>query len=897
MMKHETIKDFFATELMMAGDVSFEERRAHLLDAARLYLEYHRDHCHEMHKSGGSGRDVVACMTSMADELIRRLYQCSAAEFPTSGKVCSAVLALGGYGRGELNPLSDIDVMFYCSEQNKDLAEKIAERVLYLMWDLNLDVGYSVRTASDCLSLAQTDITIRTAMLDTRFLAGDEVLYHEFERQVLGPLLNRNSQGFLKSKFEEHKTRLSKYGSTVYMLEPNIKEGEGGLRDLHTAVWMMRVKFKAKSLRDLLKKGVISNQEMEEVDSAYDYLWRIRNELHFQLKRKTDQLQFDKQEQIAAFLGYKDSKKALSVEQFMQDYYSHATRTEHLATSLIFKAYKEKDASTGLFGYLGRRSLGEDFFSYRGELKTAREKVFENRPEAIMQAFLLAKQNSLALSMDVKGQIRANLSLVNDSFRRNRDVSEMFLEIMRGPTGVAQSLRDMHHLAFLNKYIPEFKRIYCKVQHDAYHVYTVDIHSIFAVEEIEKLWSGFYAAKKPLLTKVAADIGKPELIVLAVLFHDIGKGEGKDHSNKGADMIPKIARRLNLSKEASQRLEFLVRHHLDMAHISQRRDLNDIRLIQDFANTMEMAETLKMLFLLTFADLKAVGPDVWSEWKGHLLQDLYEKAYETFERGNFMSDIRSERVRNRKRKVLAALKDDFGEKKIKDRLRSMGTRYLLTHRSFEIKDHLALELSRGNDTVAMQVSHDEEAEYTSVTISTLDVPGLFSMIAGVMAANGINILGAQIYTRRNGFALDILHVNKPIGGIIDDPAKWEKVQTDLTSVLEGRVKVSGLVKKRQKAGFLPGQNLPRYPNKVEFDTDVSREHTVIDIFAHDEVGLLYRITRTLAELGLYIHVAKISTKVDQVADTFYVKDIFGQTISDEAKREDVRKALLESLDG
>jgi len=344
MTKHETVKDFFATELMMAGDVSFEERRSLLLDAARLYLEYHRGHCHEMHKSGGSGRDVVACMTAMADELIHNLYQCSAAEFPTSGKVCSAVLALGGYGRGELNPLSDIDVMFYCSEQNKDLAEKIAERVLYLMWDLNLDVGYSVRTASDCLNLAQTDITIHTAMLDTRFLAGDEVLYHEFERQVLGPLLSRNSQGFLKSKFEEHKTRLSKYGSTVYMLEPNIKEGEGGLRDLHTAVWMMRVKFKAKSLRDLLKKGVISNQEMEDIDSAYDYLWRIRNELHFQSKRKTDQIQFDKQEQIAAFLGYKDNKKALSVEQFMQDYYSHATRTEHLATSLIFNAYKEKDA-------------------------------------------------------------------------------------------------------------------------------------------------------------------------------------------------------------------------------------------------------------------------------------------------------------------------------------------------------------------------------------------------------------------------------------------------------------------------------------------------------------------------------------------------------------------------
>jgi [protein-PII] uridylyltransferase len=887
--------DFFATELMLAGDVPFTERRPALLDAARQFLEHHRSHCHELHKAGGSGREVVRCITAMADDLIRNLYSCAAAEFPTSGKVCAAVIALGGYGRAELNPLSDIDVMFYCSDQNKDLAEKIAERVLYLMWDLNLDVGYSVRTASDCLALVHQDITIRTALMDARFLVGDEVLFHEFEHQVTPVLLNRNSQGFLKEKYQEHKNRMTKYGSSVYMLEPNIKEGEGGLRDLHTAIWMARIKFKAKGLRDLLMKGVVSEQEVRDIEAAFDYLWRIRNELHFQSKRKTDQIQFERQEEIAAFLGYKGSGHVLPVERFMQDYYAHGTQTEHLSSSLIIRAYKDKDPAAGLLGYLGRRSLGSDFFSYRGELKTARKSLFATRPEAMMQAFLLAKQHHLALSADVKGQIRDNLALVNDSFRRNRDISEMFLEIIRGPSGVAQSLRDMHHLAFLNRYIPEFQRIYCKVQHDVYHVYTVDIHSIFAVEEIEKLWTGVYQESKPLLTRVAADIGKPELVVLAVLFHDIGKGEGKDHSNKGADMIPKIARRLNLTREDSQRLEFLVRHHLDMAHISQRRDLNDIRLIQDFANTMEMAETLKMLFLLTFADIKAVGPDVWSEWKGHLLQDLYEKTYETLERGNFMSEVRSERVRNRKRKVLDALKGDFDEKQIKDRLRTMSMRYLLTHRSWEITEHVTLELTRGDDTVAIQVAHDAEAEYTRVTISTLDVPGLFSMITGVMAANGINILGAQIYTRSNGFALDILHVNKPVGGVIDDPVKWQKVQDDLTSVLEGRVKVASLVKKRQKSRLLAGHKIPRFSNRVEFDSDVSREHTVIDIFAHDQVGLLYRITRTLAELGLYIHVAKISTKVDQVSDTFYVKDIFGQKIKDQTKLEDVRKALLECM--
>ncbi|MEJ2471747.1 MAG: hypothetical protein P8Y96_11610 [Desulfuromonadales bacterium] len=307
----QTPPDFFATELMLAGDVSFDERRSPLIEAARQYLDHHRHACHELHQSGGSGHEVVHCLTSMADELIRTLYH-----------------------------------------RNKDLAEKIAERVLYLLWDLNLDVGYSVRTAADCLSLAQQDLTIRTALLDTRFLAGDAVLYREFEKQVLQQILAKNNQAFLKAKYEEHQARRAKYGSSVYMLEPNIKEGEGGLRDLHTAVWMARVKFKAKDLRHLLKKGVISEREYQQIEAAYDYLWRIRNELHFQSKRKSDQIQFDQQEQIAAFLGYQKNRGSLPVELFMQDYYAQATETEHLASMLIFRAYKDKDTPTGILGYL-----------------------------------------------------------------------------------------------------------------------------------------------------------------------------------------------------------------------------------------------------------------------------------------------------------------------------------------------------------------------------------------------------------------------------------------------------------------------------------------------------------------------------------------------------------------
>jgi [protein-PII] uridylyltransferase len=339
-----------------------------------------------------------------------------------------------------------------------------------------------------------------------------------------------------------------------------------------------------------------------------------------------------------------------------------------------------------------------------------------------------------------------------------------------------------------------------------------------------------------------------------------------------------------------------VRRHLDMAHISQRRDLHDDRLIQDFARTMGMSENLRMLFLLTFADIKGVGPDVWSEWKGALLQELYEKTYEVLERGDFYRDLRSERVRNRKRKVLEALGEDFGERPVRDLLQAAGTRYILSHRSAEICEHLRLELGRGDATVAVDVTADLERGFSRLTVSTLDLPGLFSMITGVMAANGINILGAQIYTRGNGNALDILHVNSPHGGVIDKPAKWERVRSELQGVIEGRLKVAELVARRTGSGLLTVRPKPRYPDRIEFDIDVSREYTVIDIFTYDRVGLLYRITRTLAELGLYIYVAKISTKVDQVADTFYVKDIFGHKVSSPDKLAEIRRQLQAALD-
>jgi len=881
------------TDLLKASHLSFDERRAQLCEQGRVLLSAFREQLMKKHRAGASGTEVVGDYTRLIDSLIADLFKAITLDLDPAVVANVTLVATGGYGRYELNPRSDIDIMFLGTPEVASTLKIISERLLYLLWDMALDVGHSVRTLKDCLEVADQDITVRTALLDARYLVGSQTLFAEFEKTVMKELLGRNSQKFIIEKLEEQTVRRRKFGSTVYLLEPNIKEGEGGLRDLHTALWIARVKYRASSLQDLVRKGALSEQEAAAFRQAIDALWRVRNELHFLSPRKNEQINFDQQEKIAHFLGYVDTRKAPAVELFMQDYYFQATQIEHLASTLIARATESDSNTPRFFSALRRRQVEGHFYILRGELRLDKPNLFETEPEQMMRAFLLAHHHRVPLSIAVKGQIRANLKLINDAARRSKTMAESFLEILRTMRGDSTVLRDMHHLQFLNAFIPEFRRIYCKVQHDAYHIYTVDVHSIIAVEEIAKLRDGTYAERKPLLTKLAGDVGKGETLMLAALFHDIGKGEGKDHANKGADLIPTIARRLGLKREDSQRLEFLIRRHLDMAHISQRRDMHDDKLIDQFASSMGMTENLRMLYLLAFADIKAVGPDVWTEWKGFLLQELYEKAYQVLERGNFRFDTRSERLRERKRKVIDALSEEFGERRLRAALKTMSNRYLLSHRSSEIITHVRLALERGEETLALLVEHDKKGEYTQIILSTLDMSGLFSIITGVMAANGINILGAQIYTRSDGEALDILQVRRSTGGIIDDPKKWNKVRNDLNAVLEGRKRIDALFKR--SSSLMPEKPRPRQADRVEVVNDVSDQYTVVDVYTTDKVGLLYDITRTLSSLGLYIGVAKISTKVDQVADTFYLQDIFGQKVTQPDKLDELRNRLLESL--
>lgn len=891
---------YFPEEVQELGDsgrATFEEKRPLYLAAGRHFLNHYGSMIRDRHDEGAEGDRVVHAISEMMDTLIRKLFVSILGDMKLRSRAREqiAIVATGGYGRGELNPHSDIDLMFLYGGKEARLVEDIAQKILYFLWDMRLDVGYSVRTVSDCIEMAASDTTIKTALLDLRYICGNRPLFREMTKIVLTRIMTDGSDAFIRQKVADLNTRREKYGSSVYLLEPNIKEGEGGLRDLQTALWIAKVRFKVTEPRELLVKGILSEEELRLYNELLIYLWRIRNHLHYLTGRKNDQLTFADQSAVAAFLGYRDHAGILGVEEFLRDYYLHATRVEQFWSLMVSRCLHFGDGRHKL-GFLIRRHIGEGFYIVRGELTIPDESVIAQDSSRLMKLFEHAQKHGVKLSMQARDLVRKNLHLVNDRFRRSREVNSSFFAILRYPKGVAETLKMMHYLGLLIRFIPEFERVYCKAQHDLYHIYTVDVHSLFAVEEIIKLWSGVHSETRPLLTRLANEVGKRGLLLLAALLHDVGKGEGGNHAEKGAEMMPTIGRRLGLSKEDSERLEFLVKNHLLFAHIAQRRDLHDEKMIIQFARQMGKSENLKMLYLLTYADLKAVGPDVWTEWKAMLMEELYEKTFAVLERGDFKFEVKSEKVKGIRKRVLDMLANEYPVGVVKEELKALSTRHLLSNNPDEIAGHVRMLIALANSPIVTGVQHEVDGGYSQFTVCTFDVPGLFSMITGVMSANGMNILGAQINTSSNGKILDVLQINSPQGFVITDDARWNRVEEDLRAVVQGTIRVGALVAKRHRPTLLKEKAKPRFPTVIDIDNEVSDAYTVIDIYTHDKVGLLYDITSTLTDLGLYIGVSKISTKIDQVADVFYVKDIFGQKITFDEKLGEIRRRLLDVID-
>ncbi|MDO8444658.1 MAG: [protein-PII] uridylyltransferase [Deltaproteobacteria bacterium] len=847
------------------------------------------------HRNGASGFEIVKGHTHLIDHLIMRLFldarDEASARHPEGKERCS-IIAIGGYGRGELNPYSDIDLLFLYPATINPYLKTLTEGILYHLWDLGLTVGFSTRTISDCVKIARSDLTARTALMDTRLIAGDDSFYAEMEDVLLREATGKGVDSFIKEKVLENEERHGRYGSSVYILEPNIKDGEGGLRDIHTALWVSKARFKAVSFRELMKKGVITPKELRFFERSTEFLFRVRNELHYLSGRKNDQMTFDYQEKIASFMGFKDTLHHRAVEGFMRGYYIYARNINQFSKILIRRASAGPGLRERLLHKISQRDIGDGFKVFHNKITVTALNAFEARPSLMMKGFEQSLRHGLPFNDFTEELIRKNLRLVDDPFRLSEDVNQIFLSILKGKKGVYETLNMMHDLRFLGKFIPEFGKTFCRVQHDIYHIYTLDTHSLFTVMELRRLLEGDYAREFPFLTEIAGGVENHHILVLAGLFHDIGKGVGKGHAEIGAEMARGIASRMGLPAQEIELLVFLVRRHLLMAHISQRRDISDERLILDFCKEVGDPERLRMLYLLTFADMRAVGPDVWTPWKGSLLEELYRIGSQVFDR-KLMAERVDERAARRLKDVHSILRGEVSEPYLIDYFKTLPARYFSSNNAEDISEHIRMFKGLSVRPLSIEIRHNRDLGFSVVTICTLDIAGLFSKITGVMAANGVNILNAQVYTRKDGTVLDILSVNDPYGRLIEDEKKWEALKEGLLSAIEGRVSVDRLVARMAMPSAIKEKTKPRHPTVVEIDNLVSDTHTVIDIFANDRIGLLYSITSTLAGLGLYIDVAKISTRGDQAADVFYVKDIFGHKITDQGKLDKIKAAILE----
>ena len=861
-----------------------------LKDRIRLYLEENRKKLRELHdKEALSGRQLAERRSRVIDELISKAI--TGLGFSKLSGV--SIVALGGYGRDELCPHSDVDLLFLYAHRSVSLAKDTVQALLYLLWDLNLEIGHSVRTIDDCMEISRgDDATIFTSLLDGRFIFGDKKLFDQLDRIMYQELLPEISSKFIEGKIAENEKRIERFGRSVYLIEPHVKEGEGGLRDIHSALWVAKAKFKVRSFRELLKKGVLLERELRVFEKGLDFLLPIRTELHYLAGRREDRLSFEWQEKVARFLGFRDVGELAAVERFMRIYYLRANLTREYSKKLVERSVSKPKVS---FQTPKTVFLDNSFIIQGGMLSVSKRTIFQEHPENLIRAFEVADRYGIKMSKYLHDLIRDNVKIIDDNVRRNPGLNASFIWLLKEGKEVANALFDMNRLRLLGHLIPEFGKIVCMVQHDAYHVYTVDIHSIFMVNEIENLKKGEYEKQFPLVTQIAKEVSKRHILYLACLFHDMGKGEGRDHSQRGAGMIPRISERMGLTEEESDQLEFIVKHHLVMPHFSQRRDIHDDGLILRFARSVKTLETLSMLYLLSFADIRSVGPDVWTNWKGMLLEQLYKGTANVLARGEFKRETPKRKSRRFIREVIQLLKNEIPESNIRRHLDVMPYTYFLGFSPEKIVYHVKLFEGFGDDT-GCDVIYNENEGYDEFTFWGYDKPGVFSQLCGVLAGSSINILGARIITRDDGRIVDVFYVNRLGKSTYEDKEIWNKVKSNLHGVLKGEIDVEQLVSRRKRQKPIYIKPIPQHPTRIDIDNESSDTATVMDIYTNDRVGLLYDITKTLTKLGLSIDYAKISTKVDQVADVFYVREIEGGKVFDKKNLENIENKLIEAID-
>jgi [protein-PII] uridylyltransferase len=828
----------------------------------------------QVHFGGAPGTEVVQRRTALIDRVLRIAHARVEAEGPLP-----ALLAIGGYGRGDMNPHSDIDIMFLCRDESD---RKRAPDLLYLLWDAGLDIGYSVRTVKECVSLARQDIKIRTSLIESRLIAGSRELYASFLAAMQSEVFYWKPSAFITEKLAERSATRQKYGGSIYLREPNIKEGTGGLRDIHTSLWIAAVHFRISSLSEIVSKGVLTEGQYAVFLRARNFLWSVRNEIHYLSGRKNDHLTFDLQEQAARDFHYRDSAHLLAVERFMKAYFIHA-RTIREFSNMVAAAVVPRPSRSW---FERTRSFGP-FSLKAGSLFVSSGDGCEDDAGKILAAFQLAQKQHARFSDRLKSGIRS--CRISDESRSSKAAAETFLSILDEPDNLSDTLVQMKDLRFLGRYLPEFRSIQALARHDYYHLYAVDEHILLAIRSLEQLWLGKFPAQATLRD---AFTGLPKRwpLILAVLLHDLGKAFREDHEVRGVEIAERVLDRMSVQEPERSRILFLVENHLVMSNLSQRRELSDRRVIEGFAKLAGDRENLAMLYLLTYADISAVNPNAWTQWKAVLLQDLYLKTLNYFESSSQAADEAQARLDAARIRIRSAAQGLFTHEQIDAFLASMPDQYLLYTASAKVVDHLGMVQRLPDEKLVIRHQHYPERGFTELTVCAYDAYGMFYRTAGTIASQNLNILRAKVHTSRTGVMIDTFQITDPEGNLCSYDDAWESVRTDLKAALMNR-------KPPPEPGIYGG---PRpapglIQPKVEFDNETSDAFTIIDITARDRVGFLYRITKTLFDLNLDIGSAKIVTEGARVMDSFYVTDLLREKVVDAHRLQKIREALLRVL--
>ncbi|HMH52453.1 MAG TPA: [protein-PII] uridylyltransferase [Candidatus Acidoferrum sp.] len=865
------------------------DRRRLRVDFFRAALAEGLESLKARHADGASGGESVRAHAGFVDDLIGSLVRLITADLAAEALAPElfVVVALGGYGRGELHPSSDIDLMVVYDVELTPYVQRVTQELLYTLWDLGLQIGHSLRSLDDCVAMARTDLPSRTAMQEARLVAGDRRLFARFNRVLRENVYRRDFEQFLAATLAERDQRYRKHGASPYVGEPNVKESAGGLRDMHTAMWLGAAKFEARTLRELADKRLITAREQAQADAALTFMWRARNALHFLSGHKNDVLGRGVQPQIAKDLGYADEGDSLAVERFMREYYLHARAIHRVSRRLIARCQETLSHRTAAERRERQQALADGlvFIDGRLHLSDRDPEFFRTEPIRLMKVFWHLHRLGCELSLALERQVEDSLDVVDDEFRKSPAARDLFFDICRNWGRVALTLSVMHELGFLGRYLPEFGALTCLVQYDTYHRFSADQHSLLAVEHLEALAPG-KSAESEGAAAVWSEVEKPALLMLGMLLHDIGKGKGHGHVAKGIPLARELAARLALPAEDAGVVEFLVAHHVTMSHVTQRRDIDDPKTIADFAETTGDPQRLRMLYLLTYADMRAVGPGVLTPWQAVVLHDLYGRTLTRLTGGRIERPSRSQLTE----RLGTLVPEDLPRQAVKAHVAMVSDRYLAGTSVPRMAEHLRMLRQLDERRVVTEVFHHPDLGSSDLVVVTRDVPGLFSLIAGTLAARNFNIISAQIHTRGDGVAIDTFQVNDPIGEVMTSNAHWARTLEALRAVLTGEQSVEALLAQRRTAA----RGAPA-PPRITLNNRLSDDYTVIEIKCPDRLGLLYLVTRALSACALDIASARIATEIDQAFDSFYVNDAKGRKVEDPPAMDAVRTALEQAL--